>query len=138
LPGDGGSIAWAVNDLGQAVGDSGQRAVLRNNDAAHTPIELPMLPNGDNYATARLINNLGHVVGMSGMLLGFGPTATTTTHFVVWRDGTVFDLQSVLDAVSGAGWTISSVSAINDAGQLVGSGFYNGQARNFVMTPVAR
>ena len=136
LPGDGNSMAWAVNDLGQAVGDSGWRAVLWNNDATHTPVQLPFLPNGDNYATARLINNLGHVLGYSGIL---GPTpGTGTSHVVIWRDGGVFDLQSLLDPISGAGWTISSFSAINNLGQVVGSGWYNGQLRNFVMTPVAQ
>jgi uncharacterized membrane protein len=136
LPNVGNSIAWAVNDLGQAVGDSGWQAVLWANDAAHTPIQLPLLPNGDNYATARLINNLGHVLGYSGVL---GPTpGTGTSHTVIWRDGGVFDLQSLLEPVSGAGWTIMSVSAINGVGQIVGSGSYNGQLRNFVMTPLAQ
>jgi uncharacterized membrane protein len=136
LPGDGNSIAWAMNDLGQAAGDSGQRAVAWANDATHTPIQLPLLPNGDNYATARVINNLGHVVGYSGVL---GPTpGTGTSHVVIWRDGGVFDLQSLLDPVSGAGWTIMGVSAINGVGQIVGSGSHNGQVRNFVMTPLAQ
>jgi hypothetical protein len=57
---------------------------------------------------------------------------------VIWRDGGVFDLQSLLEPVSGAGWTIMSVSAINGVGQIVGSGSYNGQLRNFVMTPLAQ
>jgi len=55
----------------------------------------------------------------------------------VWRDGGVFDLQSLLDTVSGAGWTITNVSAINNLGQIVGSGIHNGQAVSFLMTPAA-
>jgi uncharacterized membrane protein len=135
LSGDGGSFAWAVNDVGVAVGDSGWRAVLWMNDAAHMPVQLPML-GADNFATARLVNNLGHAVGFSGVL-GTAP-ATGTSRVVIWRDGGVFELQSLLEPVSGAGWTITSVSAMNGIGQIVGSGWYNGQLRNFVMTPAGQ
>lgn len=135
LPGASSSFAWAINDLGQVVGDSGNRGVLWNNDTAHTPIELPPLANGDNYATARMINRLGHVLGSSGMLL---PGSGTGSHSVIWRDGGVFDLQSLLDPVSGAGWTIVSTAALNDLGQIVGYGNYNGELRLFLMTPMVQ
>jgi hypothetical protein len=57
-----------MNDLGQVAGEShppfGSRPVVWNNDAAHTAIELPLLP-GDNYGMAGRINNLGQVLGSS-------------------------------------------------------------------------
>ena len=55
---------------------------------------------------------------------------------VIWRDGGVFDLQSLLDPGSGEGWTITSVSGINNLGQIVGSGLRNGQPSPFVMAPM--
>lgn len=134
LPGANSSFAWAINDLGQVVGDSGNRGVLWNNDAAHTPIELPPLPNGDNYATARAINRLGHVLGSSSTLL---PGSGSGNRQVIWRDGGVFELQSLLDPVSGSGWTIVSASALNDLGQIVGYGKHDGEERLFLMTPIA-
>jgi uncharacterized membrane protein len=135
LPGDWSSYAWAVNDLGQAVGDSGTRPALWDNDGAHTAIELPLLP-GDNYGSARAVNNLGHVLGWSAYRTP-GTWEVGPVHEVIWRDGGVFELQSLLDPVSGDGWTITSVSAINNAGEIVGVGLHNGQVIPFVMTPAA-
>ena len=128
LPGDWSSLAWGMNDLGEVVGEShppfGSRPVLWDNDAAHTAVELPLLP-GDNYGSAGRINNLGHILGSSA----YGTPGT-------WDVG-VFNLQSLLDPVTGNGWTITSVSGINNLGQIVGFGSHNGQPTPFVMTPVA-
>lgn len=139
LPGDWTSLAGAMNDLGQAVGEShppfGSRPVLWDNDTGRTAIELPLL-SGDNHGTATAINNLGHVLGWSA----YGTPGTWDvgpSRFVIWRDGGAFDLQSLLDPISGEGWTITGVAGINDLGQIVGSGLHNGQARLFVMTPAA-
>lgn len=136
---DWSSIASGINDLGQAVGDShppfSSRPVLWDSDAAHTAVELPVLP-GDNFGSAIAINNLGQIVGTSAYSTpgtwNVGPSRT-----VIWRDGGVFELQSLLDPVSGYGWTITSVAGINNLGQIVGSGFHHGQPSQFVMTPVA-
>jgi uncharacterized membrane protein len=138
FPGDWSSLAWAVNDLGQTAGEShppfASRPVVWKNDAAHTPAALPVLP-GDNYGTAVAINNLGQVLGTSAYAVP-GTWNVGPSRVVIWRDGGVFELQSLLDPVSGAGWTITSVSGINNAGQIVGAGTHNGQAAAFVMTPV--
>lgn len=139
LPGDWSSIAWGVNDLGQAVGEShppfGSIPVLWNNDAAHSATALPF-PAGDNYGAAQSINKLGHVLGFTAYATP-GTWNTTGSHVVIWRDGGVFDLASLLDPASGAGWTITYAAALNNLGQIVGLGFLNGQLTPFVMTPVA-
>ena len=61
----------------------------------------------------------------------------TCSDAVIWRDGGVFDLQSLLDPLTGAGWTITSAAALNNLGQIVGTGTYQGAVAVFVMTPVA-
>jgi len=138
FPSDWSSLAWGINDLGQVVGEShppfGNRAVLWNNDAAHTVSELPLLP-GDNYGSASHINNLGQVIGYSAYDVP-GTWSVGPSRYVVWRDGGVYDLQSVLDPVTGAGWTITSAAGLNNLGQVVGTGTYNGVVAVFVMTPV--
>ena len=137
-PGDWSSFAWAMNDLGHVVGDSyppgSSRAVVWDNDAAHTPIELPLLA-GDDYATARAVNNLGHVLGSSTHLIPGTWTADGPQHSVLWRDGGVYELSSLVDPVVNAGWTITSAVAINNLGQILGFGFHNGEGRVVVLTP---
>ena len=136
-PDDWSSLAWGVNDLAQAVGEShppfGSRPILWQNDGAHTPVDLGVLP-GDNYGVAMALNNRGQAIGWSA----YGVPGTWNVgpaRFVVWRDGGVFDLQTLLDATA-SGWTITGVSAINDAGQIAGAGIHNGVAAVFVMSPV--
>jgi len=143
---DWSSLANGVNDLGQAVGESHpgvgdilNRPVVWNNDASHTPINLPMLA-GDNYGTAAAVNKVGQIIGVSGFAtttggLKLGPS---NTRYVIWRDGGVFELQSLLDATSGAGWTITGITGINNNGQIVGSGTHNGLSTLFVMTPTVQ
>lgn len=138
FPGDWSSVATGMNDFGQVAGEShpafGSRPVVWNSDAAHTPIALPF-PGADNYASATAINNLGHIIGWSAVSEP-GTWNVGPSHTVVWRDGGVFDLQSSLDAASGAGWTITTVTAINNLGQIVGLGTFNGTSRAILLTPL--
>jgi uncharacterized membrane protein len=136
---DWSSLAWGMNDLGEVVGEShppfGSRPVLWDNDAAHTAIELPLLA-GDNYGSATATNNLGHILGSSA----YGTPGTWDvgpSRFVIWRDGGVFELQSLIDPVTSNGWTITSVSGINNLGQIIGFGSHNGQPTPFLMSPLA-
>jgi len=139
LPGDWSSLTWGMNDLGRAVGEShppsSSRPVLWDNDGTHTPTTLPLLP-GDNYGLATTINNLGHILGSSAYSTP-GTWDVGPSRFVIWRDGGVFELQSLLDPVTGNGWTITGVSGINNLGQIAGVGLHNGQSAQFVMTPMA-
>jgi uncharacterized membrane protein len=139
LPGDWSSIAWAMNDLGQVVGEShppfGSRPVLWNSDAAHTATALPLLP-GDNYGSAHTMNNPGDILGFSTSTTPGTWNVVGAIRPVLWHGGTVFELQSLLDATSGAGWTITSTAAMNNVGQIIGYGMHDGAPRAFVMTPL--
>jgi uncharacterized membrane protein len=138
FPGDWSSVAWGMNNLGLAVGEShppfGSRPVLWNNDPLHAPVDLPLLP-GDNYGVATAVNDLGQIIGSSAYNTP-GAWSVGPSQPVLWRDGGVFDLQSLLDPVSGEGWIITGASAINELGQIVGSGSHNGRTVSFLMTPV--
>ena len=46
------------------------------------------------------------------------------------------DLNATLPADSG--WTLEKAKAINNRGQIIGSGTLNGQAHMFLLTPSAR
>jgi len=88
------SEAYAINDIGQVVGEShppaSSRPILWHNDAAHTAFDLPLFPV-DNYGTARLINNSATIIGTSAYA---EPWTWNVTHsrMVIWIDGEIYDL----------------------------------------------
>jgi hypothetical protein len=136
---DWSSVAYGMNDAGQVVGAShppfASRAVLWNNDAAHSVSELPYL-EGDNCGSASGINNIGHVLGFTYACIP-GSWDSLAPRFTVWRDGGVFDLQTVLDTTTGAGWKIIGADAINNVGQIAAVGMRNGEIRGLLLTPTA-
>ena len=58
------------------------------------------------------MNNSGTVVG------------TSANHAVVWQNGQIYDLDNLIPADSG--WTLTSATGINDAGDIVGYGTFDG------------
>lgn len=104
LPGDVGSVAFDINNLGQSVGRStaatgAHHAVLWENGII---IDLGMLPD-DEFSEARAINNQGEIVGLSGH------------HAVLWENGNISDLGMPLDDDSAV------ASGINERGQIIGT-----------------
>ena len=62
------------------------------------------------------------------------PPASDLRAFL-YHGGALYDLNSLIPA--GSGWTLSLAIGINDAGQIAGAGFHNGQQRAFLLTPAA-
>ncbi len=138
MPGDGTSMATGMNDFGQVIGVSnpafGSRPVAWNSDAAHTISALPM-PDADNYGYAAALNNLGQAVGWSAVSEP-GTWNVGPARVIVWRDGGVYPVQSILDPASGAGWTITAATAINNSGRIIGLGTFNNSTRAILLTPM--
>ena len=82
---------------------------------------------GGATSSARDINNHGQIVGFaqdgSGAFRAFLSDAGAA----------MVDLNTLLPADSG--WVLLSANAINDAGQIVGEGTFNGDPRAFLLTP---
>src|SRR5205085_4852074 len=72
---------------------------------------------GGDFSSASALNNLGQVVGDTD------DSSFTSLPFL-WQNGVMVDLNSLLPPNSG--WQLASASFINDAGQIVGFGLYNG------------
>jgi filamentous hemagglutinin family protein len=125
LPGDSSSYAYGINDQGQVVGSSsgsnGTRAFLYTGG---TMTNLGTLPE-DNFSYAYGINNQGQVVGYSG--------GNNGGRAFLYSGGVMLDPNNLIPTSSG--WNVSSVSAINDSGQIVGTGTIGGQSRAFIMSP---
>ena len=76
------------------------------------------------------INDSGLIVGYSWTNNGENP------HAFVYVDGIMLDLNSLIPAASG--WELLAAYGINNSGQIVGSGLWNGQSRAFRLDPLTR
>ena len=122
------SVGNCINNSGWVTGASttgfGEHAFLYDGMTMH---DLGTL--GGNESSGNGLNSAGTVVGRSRF------TANTITHAFVYTSGTgMIDLNSLIDPLSG--WELRSAMAINDAGQITGTGVIGGKTRAFLLTPV--
>lgn len=83
---------------------------------------------GGKHSWAWGINDVGQVVGYS-------TTAEPAEyHAFLWQNDVMRDLNDLVPA--GSGWTLGFAEAINNSGQIVGQGQYNGEAHAFLLTPI--
>jgi probable HAF family extracellular repeat protein len=116
------SQAFAINASGQVVGDSGGHAFLYNG----TMTDLGMLDNLWTRATS---------INASGDVVGFNSDFNGHDHAFIYRDGTMVDLNTMIDPATG--WTLQFANCINDSGQIVGEGVdASGHTAAFLLTPI--
>jgi probable HAF family extracellular repeat protein len=134
LPGGSQAQAKDINTSGQVVGWSTISADLIHpflwtpttpNGHIGAFIDLSVLP-GNTQGQALGLNDHGHVVGLS-----YGGNGNRA---FLYRDGLLIDLNSLL--INSSGWQLTVASAINNVGQIVGSGEFQGHQRAFLATPV--
>jgi len=132
LPGDNGSIAYDINDSGQAIGYSSNNITKQSHATLWSSGQVTDLGTlGGNQSAAVAINNKGQVVGFD----------TTTgngglNHGFIWEDGQMADVNSLIAADSG--WFLQQVTGINDRGQMVGVGINSatGKKHGFMLNPI--
>jgi uncharacterized protein (TIGR03437 family) len=150
-------VATSVNDSGVAVGTAFNvnfsvfsdptataHAVLFNNG---TVTDLGVLTH-DVSSQAMSINNSGSVVGFSSSkppdftlhLAAYVDAPENNYHAFIYSGGKMYDLTQQL--VNGSGWQLSFATQINNAGQIVGTGLFEGSdgvtvQRAFLLTPLA-
>lgn len=120
--GDSPGNAGAINNEGQAVGyyyDENNDDIPFIWDVINGLVTLP----GIGYATD--LNNEGQVVGTA--------IDSNILTAALWQDGLLYDLNDLLPSESG--WDLESATSINDLGQIVGTGTYDGETEGFLVTP---
>lgn len=122
------SYAFGMNDSGQVVGNSTtapgySRAFVWDSSGLR---DLGTLGGLQSYAYG--INNAGAAVGYSYV------SGSDDTHAFVFMDGVLFDLNLLVEDL--AGWELTKAYAINDAGQITGTGLLDGVERAFRLDPV--
>lgn len=123
------SQGYAINNKGQVTG-----LAYTKNGSAHAFIA--------NCATCPL-RDLGTFAGSTSTVWGFGindsgvvvgqSTFKSTYHAFVYSGAKIKDLNSLIPAKSG--WVLNEADAINNSGQIVGTGAINGQEHGYLLTP---
>lgn len=132
IPGAFSHEALGVNDSRQVCGwlcedASGPLIAYLWKDGQVTLIPPPIAGAQDS-SKAAAINNAGVVVGVC-------TRRPRGTYAFMWKDGVGYDLNTLLDD-SSFGWRLYRAAAINNQGQIVGQGSFNGVRRAFLATPV--
>ena len=126
-------MALAVNDAGTIVGfqnpgSGGAHAAIFDGNGGFQ--DLGALGLTDSQASD--INQAGLIVGHA---FGEDSTGTFAAKSFVYANGVMTDLLTLV--APGSGWTeLFQANGVNDLGQIVGAGVFNGEIRGYVMTPV--
>jgi probable HAF family extracellular repeat protein len=123
-----GSIGRDINEAGRVAGqgtnpDGRPRAFLWDGGDA---LDLGVPVAEGNLSRARGINEAGAVVGE--WRIGTGRQARLKAF--LYEDGRMKDLNALIPA--GTGWDLTGAQAINESGQIVGSGTRNNQSHAYI------
>lgn len=122
------SVASAISDAGDIAGwlDDGFGDTMA---FLWTPLSNSMTSLGalaaDGNSQARGVNSSGLVVGTSDRIA------------FLYQDSGMYDLNSLLDPAAAAAWQLTDAAAINDLGQIVGTGDIDGQTHAFLLNPLS-
>ncbi len=135
LPIPAGGRAADINNNNMIVGTTGSNPQTTPVTYAQAYIldynsnDLTVLPllEGGLRSSAHDINEYNQVVGSSETMVG----TATANHAFLWRqaDGTTIDLNQWAPE----GWTLTTATAINDNGDIVGTGTFNGVVHGFLL-----
>jgi probable HAF family extracellular repeat protein len=132
IPGDACG-AQAINSSGQVIvacehptASARIPSTYRWQNGTFTRIDPPA---GFETAGAggQCLNNHGDVVGSATIQIPF------KSHAFLCHNGSSKDLNDLIP--SNSGWVLTSATAINDQGSIVGNGTINGNAHAFLLTP---
>jgi probable HAF family extracellular repeat protein len=133
------TVAKGINDRGQVVGygpidvafSSPLRALFWADPKRHTVgQDLGTLGGSSGYFS---FSSVANSINNSSQIVGYSYTPDGEQRAVIWEDGVLVDLNTQLPIE--AGWTLSSATRINNAGQIIGTGLVNGQEQGYLLTP---
>lgn len=139
-PGATSSRLNDLNDTGQAVGGPGVRgmhSILQYGRGFSFDTRTGAMSDlgtltGYQNSNAFAINNQGQAVGIAWLPMDDTDVIRRAVVFDT-RTNSVIDLNLALQ--QGNGWWLSDAYDINDAGQIVGRGYLNGESHAYLLTP---
>ena len=119
--------AYAINNFSQISG-----YISYDNGPLNAFLWLPQpaygLPAGMNDLGVGAAGEFGYGLNDAGQVIGSGGAKA-----YVWQAGTLTILNDLLPANSG--WTLFGPTGINNKGQIVGTGLYQGQVHGYLLSP---
>lgn len=123
--------AYVINDAGMVAGlfsarpnfSEGQIFIYQNGVYQEPGYALNASIELDSVAG---INNAGLLVG----------NAETATNIFPWSYDPALGFSNLNNDINAPGWVLRSTADINNHGQILGTGVFNGQADGFILTPV--
>ena len=117
--GGGSSDGRGINDLNEVVGSSSTSAGETHAFYYDGSSMSDLGTLGGEFSAANEINIHSQIVGESTV-----DNLNPFTRAFIWENGTMTDLNTLIDPSSG--WVLESASSINDRGQIIGIGTFNG------------
>ena len=138
LPGHSDSSAYRINDLGQIVGVSGNSSNVRAFVYEDSLMKDLGVLAGDLGSKASGINDLGQIVGTS-FKEQLNSKIFRLEHKILpeesraflYKNNQMIDLNNFI--ASDSGWTLKNAVDINNRGQIVGDGIFQGKRRAFLL-----
>jgi len=141
LRGAEASEARAINDRSDVVGEVSD-ATRERQACLWKGNELILLGTLGFASSAEAINDREQIVGWSdteeGIVDEYAPQsvrdASKYPHAFLYQEGKLMDLNAAIPASSE--WILRSANAINDAGEIIGTGVHKGRWSGFIVRPV--
>jgi probable HAF family extracellular repeat protein len=126
---DSGLTVYGLNDLGQVVGRSRTAdGILHYYFYDGNMLDMSTVFPDAKTVYARGLNNNGQVVG-------YYIDANNVRHAYLYENGNITDFWGQVSNADG--WTLSSVTGINDNGWIIGSASIDGVSHAILLTPDA-
>ncbi len=128
------SFANDINDSGNIVGSAGILSATNSAREAtlwtdFTQVGVSLGTLGGESSEALGINNFEQIVGFSTLT-----PDSSAQHAFLWEDGELIDLNSLI--APEAGWELTSAFEINNNGDIIGVGNFNGEQQGFIAKAV--
>ncbi|MDX1962629.1 MAG: hypothetical protein SFX18_05715 [Pirellulales bacterium] len=122
------SYAQNINNAGMIVGAADRGSGLTR------AVYWDTLDQIHDIGTLGGTSGWAYGVNESGTVVGISTDSANNSRAFGWHGGSLVDLNTLLPP--GSGWTLMRAYDINEAGQIVGEGTFNGVNQGFVLTPI--
>jgi hypothetical protein len=123
---------FGINATGQIVGETVNSRAFVTGSSGEGEVDLKVCLSSDGPNPIKFIRSEAKAINASGVVVGNCNTGGEHTRGAVTGDEGFMELTDLLDT---EGWVITHAFDINDMGQIVGVGVFNGQVHGVMLQP---